>query len=123
MVWSVGSRELATAVGLQVLGAVMLAGQVLVVGQLLGSVLTSQNQHDLRPTLPSIALLVGLLGAAGIASAVEQRQQQMLTELVTRNSAGKVLDVTTAVSLEAFDRPAFHDRLTRASRARAGPSN
>jgi ATP-binding cassette, subfamily B, bacterial len=121
MVWSAGSRELATAVGLQILGAVLLAGQVLVVGQLLGSVLTSQNQHDLRPTLPSIALLVGLLGAAGIASAVEQRQQQMLTEMVTRNSAGKVLDVTTAVSLEAFDRPAFHDRLTRAMASQGRP--
>jgi ATP-binding cassette subfamily B protein len=121
MVWSAGPRELATTVALQVLGAILLAAQVLVVGQLLGSVLSSQNQHDLRPTLPHIALLVGLLGTAGIASAVEQRQQQMLTEMVARNAAGKVLDVTTAVSLEAFDRPAFHDRLTRAMASQGRP--
>jgi ATP-binding cassette, subfamily B, bacterial len=45
---------------------------------------------------------------------VLREQQRMLSELVSRYAQDRILDVTCAVELAAFDQPEFHDRFARA---------
>jgi hypothetical protein len=53
----------------------------------------------------------GPLGVAGVAL---RELQRMMTELTTRYAQDRILDVTGAVELAAFDQPEFHDRTARA---------
>ena len=55
-----------------------------------------------------------MLGLAGI---VLRETQRMMTELTQRYAQDRILDVTCAVDLAAFDDPDFHDK---AARAQAG---
>jgi len=50
----------------------------------------------------------------GIAGVVLREQQRMLSELTSRYAQDRILDVTCAVELAAFDEPEFHDRVARA---------
>jgi ATP-binding cassette subfamily B protein len=50
------------------------------------------------------------------ANAVQRERQQILGELASRHVEGQLLDVVTIVDLEAFDTPAFHNRLERLRR-------
>jgi hypothetical protein len=45
---------------------------------------------------------------------VLREQQRMLSELASRYAQDRILDVTCAVELAAFDQPEFHDRVARA---------
>jgi ATP-binding cassette subfamily B protein len=45
---------------------------------------------------------------------VLREQQRMLSELASRYAQDRILDVTCAVELAAFDLPDFHDRVARA---------
>jgi ATP-binding cassette subfamily B protein len=45
---------------------------------------------------------------------VLREQQQLLSELTSRYAQDRILDVTCAVELAAFDEPEFHDRTARA---------
>lgn len=122
LVWAAGRQELLSLLALQLVSAGLLGGQVLVVRQLLAGVLAaSGGRAGLGPALPPVILLAVFLGLAGVASALQDRQRQVLMALVTRHTTGRMLDVTTAVSLDAFDRPAFHDRLARALAGQGRP--
>ena len=50
----------------------------------------------------------------GLAGVILREQQRILTELTTRYAQDRILDVTCAVDLAAFDEPEFHDRTARA---------
>lgn len=63
---------------------------------------------------PSFALLAAITAILGIAGVVLREQQRMLTELTSRYAQDRILDVTCAVDLAAFDQPEFHDRVARA---------
>jgi ATP-binding cassette, subfamily B, bacterial len=58
---------------------------------------------------------LGIITAAlGLARVVLREQQRMLSELTSRYAQDRILDVTCAVELAAFDQPEFHDRVARA---------
>jgi ATP-binding cassette subfamily B protein len=65
----------------------------------------------------SAAALAGITALLGLAGAVLREQQRLLSELTSRYAQDRILDVTCAVELAAFDEPEFHDR---AARAQAG---
>jgi ATP-binding cassette subfamily B protein len=54
---------------------------------------------------------------------VQRERQQILGELVNRFVEGRLLDVVTAVDLEAFDTPGFHNRLERLRQRSNEPLN
>ena len=58
-----------------------------------------------------LGVITALLGLAGV---VLREQQRMLSELTSRYAQDRILDVTCAVELAAFDEPEFHDRVARA---------
>jgi ATP-binding cassette, subfamily B, bacterial len=115
LVWRAARRGLVVAAVLQLLAALSLAGQLLVMRQLLDTFGDGDRLPDLSALLPSLALFGGLLLVVAIATLAQAEQQRTLGLQVQRYTSGQVIDVATLVDLIDFDRPGFYDRLERAS--------
>jgi ATP-binding cassette, subfamily B, bacterial len=127
--WRAGRRELITMGVLELLSGAGVAAQVVVARQVLQAILLADHAVDSGGLVGSgvagpasgwssvwvSAALLGLITAVlGVAGAVQHEQQRILAELTTRYAQDRVLDVTCAVELAAFDEPEFHDRVARA---------
>jgi len=116
LVWSAARREMVIAAVLQVVGGAALAAQLLVAGSFLSALVDSSDParslSDVAPQLVALALLTAI---TGFVTAAVQEQQRLLSELTARHSLGRLLDVAATVDLEAFETPAFHDQLLRAT--------
>jgi ATP-binding cassette subfamily B protein len=100
---------------LEVLSGVGVAVEVLVGRRVLEAVLSTQHSSaGLASVWPSAVLLGGITALLGLAGVVLREQQRMLSELTSRYAQDRILDVTCAVELAAFDEPEFHDRVARA---------
>ena len=116
--WRAGRRELITMTALEVLSGVGVAAEVVVGRRVLEAILATQHTGaGLASVWPGFALLAAVTAVLGMAGVVLREQQRMLSELVSRYAQDRILDVTCAVELAAFDEPEFHDR---AARAQAG---
>lgn len=99
---------------LQLLRAVALSGQVLIVQWLLSGLLSLDGPAPQIPLLVGSLLVLALLTAViAVAGAVVAEQQRLLGELTVRTVWERILGVTSSVPLEAFETPAFYDRLQR----------
>jgi ATP-binding cassette subfamily B protein len=125
LVWQAGRREFLLSTGLQLLGGLGAIVVVLVGRDALDAFLTAEQAGTgFGDFLPSALVLAAVLAGLGFASAVQREQQQLLGELTQRHVLARMLDVTTAVELSAFERHGFHDRLMRAqATGRMGPFN
>ena len=112
-------RNLAIALGLQILSAVLLAAQLFVLKRLVVGLvnLAQDDQAPVGDVLPAFAGVVGLTLAIGVVAAVLQREQRMLAEHVGRRTLDRVIDVACRVELAKFENPVFHDQLQRATQA------
>jgi ATP-binding cassette, subfamily B, bacterial len=122
---SASSRlELALVVGLQVLGALAVIVLLLVGQQALSAVATIDKENgSVDDVLPWALGLAAVAAAQLFVAAVLRERQQILGELVGRHVEEQVLDVAAAVELEAFETPAFHNRIQRARMQRHQPLN
>ena len=118
--WRAGRRELITIAALEVLAGVGVAAEV-VVGRRVAEALLVTTQHagsgssaGLSSVWPSAVLFGVITAVLGLAGVILREQQRILTELTTRYAQDRILDVTCAVDLAAFDEPEFHDRTARA---------
>ncbi len=117
--WRAGRRELIIMAALEVLSGIGVAAEV-VVGRRVAEALlvTRQGGAGLASGWQSVwpsAVLFGVITAVlGLAGVVLREQQRMLSELTSRYAQDRILDVTCAVDLAAFDQPDFHDRVARA---------
>jgi ATP-binding cassette subfamily B protein len=114
LVWLAAPRELAMATGLQVLSSAGLAVQVLVGRKLLSAFLQIGHGGSATAVLPALAGLAVATAVISLANTGAAELQKILGEIVTRHALGKVLDVSVAADLLAFETPTFHDRLQRA---------
>jgi ATP-binding cassette subfamily B protein len=113
--WRAGRRELIVIAVLEVLSGIGVAAEVVVGRRLLESVLTAQQvTAGLSGVWPSAVVLGVITAVLGAAGAVLREQQRLLTEVTSRYAQDRILDVTCAVDLAAFDEPGFHDRAARA---------
>lgn len=113
--WRAGRRELTAIALLELLSGIGVAAEVVVGRRLLESVLTAQHTTaGLAGVWPSAAVLGVITAALGATGAVLNERQRLLTELTSRYAQDKILDVTCAADLAAFDQPEFHDRAARA---------
>jgi hypothetical protein len=55
------------------------------------------------------------MAGLGFLSALGREHREILAELAARHAQSQIIDVACAVELEAYDTPAFHDRLVRAA--------
>lgn len=115
LVWAAAPKELAWATGLQVLSSVGLAVQVLVGRKLLSTFLeVGHKGTSATAVIPALAALAIATAIIALANTGSTELQRILGEIVARYSLGRVLDVSVAADLLAFETPTFHDRLQRA---------
>ena len=99
---------------IQIVAALALAGQVLVIQALLTAILgLSDGQSAMSQLVPPVLALALLTAVTAITGAVLGNIQRLLGERVARMMWHQVLDVSTGVSLRHFEAPGFYDRLQR----------
>ena len=116
IVWQAAPKEFATTSALQLVASVGLGAQLLVSRGLLTQILDGE-QHGYSSTVPYVVALAVIIAIVGIANAARSEIQRALAELVGRYAMGRVIDLSTAVDLLQYERPAFHDHQQRASSA------
>lgn len=113
--WHAGRRELIIMGVLELVSGVGVAAEVVVGRHVLAAVLatehTSAGSAGVWPGAVTLGIITAVLGLAGV---IIREQQRILSELTSRYAQDRILDVTCAVELAAFDQPEFHDRAARA---------
>jgi ATP-binding cassette subfamily B protein len=116
--WRAGRRELITIAALELLSGAGLAAEVVVGRRVLEAVLAAPHTAAGLGTVWPSAVALGVITAVlGVAGTVLREQQRLLSALTSRYAQDRILDVTCAADLAAFDEPEFHDH---AARAQAG---
>jgi ATP-binding cassette, subfamily B, bacterial len=113
LVWRAARRELLITSGLQFVSSIGLGAQLLVSRSLLEHILAG-HQRGYGAAVPDIAILAVIIGIVAISNAARSEIQRTLGELVARYATTRVIEISTAVDLLAFEVPAFHDRQQRA---------
>jgi ATP-binding cassette subfamily B protein len=114
VVWESSPRELLLAGTLQVVAALTLAAQLVVVPRVLNAAIKAHGQPDLGSVMPAVLLFGVLLLISAAATVAQRERQNVLSESVQYYTTGRLLDVSTTVDLIDYERPDFHDRLQRA---------
>jgi ATP-binding cassette subfamily B protein len=124
IVAAAGRRELALVVALQLAGGIGFFA-LLVLGQraLEEVAAAAQSGGSVTSVLPWALVVAGVGAAQMLASSLQRERQQILGELVSHHVERRILDVATAVELEAFETPSFHNRVQRARMQRHQPLN
>ncbi|HJU00224.1 MAG TPA: ABC transporter ATP-binding protein [Actinomycetes bacterium] len=116
LVWAAGRRELLVVLGIKAVNGLGLAAVLLLgKGVLDGVIAAGRSGAGAEQVLPRLLLLTVVTAAIGCLSAIGREQREILAELASRYAQGRIIDVAGAVELEAYERPAFHNRLVRAA--------
>jgi ATP-binding cassette subfamily B protein len=108
-------RELSIVAGANVIGSLGLVGELLLGRLLLVKLLQARSGHGHVGDLVPVILAIAALGTTlRIVSAVSGFEQRLLGARTTQYARDRVLDVTCAVDLAAFDDPDFHDAVAQA---------
>jgi ATP-binding cassette subfamily B protein len=110
LVHAAARRELWLTLALTVFGAVLTAAELLV-GRELVDLLVDSSEVTASELVPWLVLLGVTLVSTSLVSAGLAELRILTSELVHRRAMDQLLEVTTAVELEAFEGPAFHDRV------------
>ena len=115
MVWKAAPRAFVVSCVVQAATGIGVAVQLLIGKRLLSSLIAAdQRGGELGSVAPELTVLVVTTMLLSIAASVQAEQQRILAELVSRYVDDRLLDVSVAVDLEAFETPVFLDRLQRA---------
>jgi ATP-binding cassette subfamily B protein len=115
LAWQAGRRELVVMFVMQAATVVVVVVTALVARSLLSGLLDADRAGgDIDELVPKVLVVAVLTAALGVAQAVQLHRQRVLSELCTRHAEDRVLAVTGAVELTAFDEPSFHDAVERA---------
>ena len=115
LVWRAARREFLAAAALQVLAGLAVGVQLVLAKRALDAILAAERTGgDFDAALPAAAAFLATTVAIQAAGVVAREQQRLLAELTRREAQDRILDVATAVELEAFETPSFLDRLQRA---------
>jgi ABC-type multidrug transport system fused ATPase/permease subunit len=113
--WRAGRRELITIAALELLSGIGVAAEVVVGRRVLEAVLSaSHTVAGIGGVWPSAVALGVITAVLGVAGTVLREQQRLLSALTSRYAQDRILDVTCAADLAAFDQPEFHDHAARA---------
>jgi ATP-binding cassette subfamily B protein len=93
------------------LAAVLLLGKEV----LDGVIAAGRGGAGAELVLPRLLLLTAVMAGLSFLSAIGREHREILAELASRYAQSQIIDVACAVKLEAYETPAFHDRLVRAA--------
>jgi ATP-binding cassette, subfamily B, bacterial len=116
LVWAAGRRELLVVLAIKAVNGLGLAVVLLLgKGVLDGVIAAGHSGTGAAEVLPTLLLLTIVTAVLGALAAVGREQREILAELASRYAQARIIDVAGAVELEAYERPAFHNRLVRAA--------
>jgi ATP-binding cassette, subfamily B, bacterial len=116
LVWAAGRRELLVSLALRSVGGAALGVILLLSRGVLDKVLAAgQSSTDLANALPWVLVLTCVTAAAAFTGAFSREMHTILSGLVGRHAQEQIVEVASAMELEAYENPAFHDRLMRAA--------
>jgi ATP-binding cassette subfamily B protein len=116
LVWAASPRGLVASVVLKVVGGLGLAAALLLSRGLVASILSAgAQQTGVGAVAPKLAAVVGVIVALGLVAAAGREVREVLSENTVRHAKQRIIEVTTAVELSAYETPAFHNRLVRAT--------
>src|SRR5215218_1186299 len=118
LAWRASPGNLVGFGACEVVSALTLAAQLLLVKGLLGNVIGTENPTA-GPLVPYLLGIIALTVVGSAAQTIGQEQQVLLGELVRLDTFAEIIRVSSGVPLEAFETPVFHDKLERARRAGA----
>lgn len=114
LVWQAAPREFGISAALQLVAGISYAAQILIARHLLTTVFALDTGKTFRDVIPPLVAMALVTAAVSFANLARVEQQRLLSELVARRATDQVLEVAAAVSLLAYESPAFHNRLQRA---------
>ena len=110
LVRAAAPRETSLAFVLTLFGG-LLTGAELLIGRQLVNLLVDGTDVVAADLFPWLALLGVALVATSLVNAAMAELRILIAELVHQRAMDQLLEVTTAVELEAFEDPSFHDRI------------
>ena len=110
LVHSAAPREMWLTLALTVFGA-FLTGAELLIGRELVDLIVDGSGVAAADLVPWLILLGLALVATALVNAALAELRILLSELVHQRAMDQLLEVTTAVELEAFEDPRFHNRI------------
>ena len=114
IIMAAGRNDFGVSIALQTLAGFGLAVQLVLGQRALSALFTAvQGDGSLASVVPWALAMAVVAFILFFANAVQRERQQILGELVHRHVEARVLDVVTAVDLEAFETPGFFNRLER----------
>jgi ATP-binding cassette, subfamily B, bacterial len=116
LVWAAGRRELLVVLAIKAVNGAGLAVVLLLgKGVLDGVIAAGRSGAGAGAVLPRLLVLTLVTAGLGFLSSIGREYREILSELASRYAQSQIIEVASAVELEAYDRPAFHNRLVRAA--------
>ena len=120
LVWAASPRMLVASIVLKLLNGAGLAVALVFARDLVGSVLSAdassaESAPGIGVVVPQLVAVVGIIAALGLVTAAGREVREVLSETTARHAKQAIIDVARRVELSAYETPAFHDRLVRAS--------
>ena len=116
LVWAAGRRELLVVLAIKAVNGLGLAAVLLLGKEVLDGVIAAgRSGAGASTVLPTLLLLTIVMAGLGFLSAIGREHREILAELTSRHAQSQIIDVACAVELEAYETPAFHNRLARAA--------
>jgi ATP-binding cassette subfamily B protein len=119
MIWEAAPRHLSLMLLLQATGAAAGGSVILLIRNVVAALL--RPGRDIGGILLQLGLLVVVLAYVAVSGGLQRQLQMIMGELVVWNANERLIDVTTAVDLAAYDDPDFHDLLERATQSVGRP--
>jgi ATP-binding cassette subfamily B protein len=116
LVWAASPRELLSALAIKVVNGAGLAVVLLLGRDVIAAVgAAGRSGAGAGAVLPQLLLLTAVTAGLGFLAAIGREIGEILSELTSRHAQAQIIEVACAVELEAYDTPAWHNRLLRAS--------
>ncbi len=114
LVWAADPRRFSQTVVLQIVSGLSVGIQLLITRNLIAAVLDPTVSADPSPLVIQLVAMVVLEAGQQFIGLYQTQQQQVLSELVQRRAALRIVDVASQVEMREFDTPVFQDRMQRA---------
>ena len=114
LVWAADPRRFSQTVVLQIISGAGVGIQLLITRNLIAAVLDPTVSADPSPLVIQLVAMVVLEAGQQFIGLYQTQQQQVLSELVQRRAALRIVDVASQIEMREFDTPVFQDRMQRA---------
>ena len=114
-VWRAARGVFLISLVAEVVGAFGLGGVLLFGRQLVSQLTGDPPVETLGDVLPETLGLCAALIVSGLATVVVRQSRWLVAEQVTRHVQEEIIDVSTSVDYESYERQDFHDHLNRAN--------